>query len=254
MPATVGMLIPEMEAGEGPVMRGEEPPDRRGARGRAKEILVFILQTDSACAECGEEIPRHGFMRLEGDRPLCLECADLERLDFLRRGDPAVTRRASKHSRLRAVVLKWSLSRRRYERQGILAEPEAIRRAEEECIADAGERERRREERAEAEEARDREYIAAFARAVRERFPGCPPGEDRRIAEHACRKHSGRVGRTAAAKAFEEEAIRLAVTAHVRHEHTRYDDLLMEFGDRTLARDEVADEVAARLEAWRARS
>jgi hypothetical protein len=35
------------------------------------------------------------------------------------------------------------------------------------------------------------------------------------IAEHTCRKHSGRVGRTSAANRFSPEAIRLAVAAHI---------------------------------------
>jgi hypothetical protein len=194
---------------------------REEDRGRAQEIVVFILRSDSRCAECGEELLRGSFLRLEKERPLCLGCADLEHLEYLPRGDAAVTRRASRCSRLRAVAVKWSTSRRRYERQGILVEPEAIRRAEEESIADADERARRRSGRAERTEAEERECLSAFALAVRERFPGCPPGEDRRIAEHACRKHSGRVGRTAAAKVLDAEAIRLAVTAHVRHEQTR---------------------------------
>jgi hypothetical protein len=47
----------------------------------------------------------------------------------------------------------------------------------------------------------DRAFIAAFAAAVRRQFPGCPLAEAREIAGHACEKHSGRAGRTAAAKA-----------------------------------------------------
>src|SRR5207253_903871 len=77
------------------------------------------------------------FLRTEGEKGLCLECADLGHLEFLPRGDTAVTRRATKYSKLRAVVVQWSRTRKRYERQGILAEAEAIRRAEEESLADA---------------------------------------------------------------------------------------------------------------------
>lgn len=72
----------------------------------------------------------------------------------------------------------------------------------------------------------DERYRAEFARYVRDRYPSCPPAEAAAIAEHACSKYSGRVGRTAAAKEFAPEAIDLAVRAHVRHGHTRYDDLL----------------------------
>jgi hypothetical protein len=42
---------------------------------------------------------------------LCLGYADLDHLEFLASGDAAVTRRASKHSQLRSVVLHWSAER-----------------------------------------------------------------------------------------------------------------------------------------------
>jgi hypothetical protein len=35
-------------------------------------------------------------------------------------------------------------------------------------------------------------------------------------------KYSGQVGRSAGAKSFEEEMVRLAVMAHVRHRETNY--------------------------------
>ncbi len=42
------------------------------------EIVVFIVRSrDSRCAECGEELGRGGFLRKEGERGLCLDCADL---------------------------------------------------------------------------------------------------------------------------------------------------------------------------------
>jgi len=72
------------------------------------------------------------------------------------------------------------------------------------------------------------------------------------IAGHACRKYSGRVGRPAAARSLEEEAIRLAVTAHVRHAETDYDKLLGRRYDRWEARDEVAGAVARVLAGWEA--
>jgi hypothetical protein len=59
---------------------------------------------------------------------------------------------------------------------------------------------------------------------VLELFPGCPRAEAEAIAQRACAKSSGRVGRSAAAKA--EEAVMLAVRAHLRHHYTGYEDLL----------------------------
>src|SRR5688572_10083629 len=89
---------------------------------RRDEIVVFWIIRDSVCAECGEELGRGRFLRLEAERPLYLRCADLDHLVFLARGDPALTRRASRYSTLRAVVVRFSRSRKRYERQGVLIE------------------------------------------------------------------------------------------------------------------------------------
>ena len=74
-----------------------------------------------------------------------------------------LTRHASKHSRLRAVVVKWSHLRHRYERQGILVEPAAIETALEECLADEELREERRRREALRRERVDHEYVGAFA-------------------------------------------------------------------------------------------
>jgi hypothetical protein len=217
---------------------------------RDDEIVVFWTVRPSQCSECGEELDKGRFLRLEQEKALCLECADLDHLEFLPSGDTAVTRRASKYSKLRAVVVRWSRTRKRYERQGILAEPEAIDRAEEESLADAEVRARRQARAAERRAIEDQEFVAAFAQAIRARFPRCPAGEETEIARHACRKYSGRVGRTAAAKEFDPEAIRLAVVAHIRHVHTNYDELLGRCGDRQEARARVHHRVSDILDDW----
>ena len=77
-----------------------------------------------------------------------MACADLDHLIFLPSGNTALTRRARKHSNLSAVVLKWSRARKRYERQGLLVEEQAIKRAEAECLADDEVRARRGEREA----------------------------------------------------------------------------------------------------------
>ena len=218
--------------------------------GKPNEIVVFMIRRDTQCAECGDELGRGRLLRVENGKALCLECADLDHLEFLPRGDTAVTRRASRYTKLRAVVVEWSRTRKRYERQGILAEPEAIERAETESLADAEARSRRQQRAAVRREADDQDYIAAFARAIRAQYPGCPAGTEQQIAEHACRKHSGRVGRSAAAKEFDADALRLAVIAHVRHVHTNYDELLCRIGDRQLARQAIHGQVAALLRRW----
>src|SRR5437879_5312797 len=115
-----------------------------------EEIKVFISHRDSTCGECEESLGRKAWITLAGEKgALCLACADLDQLVFLPSGDAALTRRARKHSLLSAVVLKWSRSRKRYERQGLLVEERALELAEEECLADADLRARRREREAE---------------------------------------------------------------------------------------------------------
>lgn len=202
---------------------------------KAKELTVFITTRDSDCDECGENLGRGAWITLQGNdkKAACLSCADLDHLVFLPSGDRALTRRSRKLSKLAAVVLKWSRPSKRYERQGLLVENEAIEQAERECKADADQRMLRR---AHAEVRRaelDEEYIGGFASRVRELYPGYPEGREEVIAEHACRKYSGRVGRSAAAKQLDEKAVRLAVNVHIRHQETRYDELLLRIkGDR----------------------
>jgi hypothetical protein len=215
------------------------------------DLKVFISNRDSRCDECGEDLGHRAWITLAGDgRALCLSCADLDHLVFLPAGDAALTRRARKHSRLSAVVLKWSRARKRYERQGLLVEDDALQQAEQECTADATAREARRTRAAERQAELDHRYVVRFAERVRELYPGCPEGCETKIAEHACRKYSGRVGRSAAAKDLDEHAIRLAVVAHVRHTETEYDALLVGGWDRQEARARVNEDVSAVVGAW----
>jgi hypothetical protein len=180
-----------------------------------------------------------------------LTCADLDHLVFLSRGDTALTRRATKYSTLWAVVVRFSRSRKRYERQGILVEEAALERAERECLADAEARELARERAAERRAQLDEEYVKTFAGHVGSLFPGCPPAEQHAIAEHACLKHSGRIGRSASAKQFDTGAIELAVRAHIRHAHTRYDELLAHRLERGEARAAVGPRVEEIVQKWK---
>ena len=228
-----------------------DPQNDRQASADSRDIAVFWIVRDSACAECGGELRKGSFLRMERDRPLCLACADLDHLVFLARGDTALTRRATRHSTLRAVVVRFSRSRKRYERQGVLVEEAALEQAERECLADATARERARERAAERRQEIDEHYVSEFAKRLGESFPACPVPERQAIAEHACRKYSGRIGRSAAARQFEPDAIELALRAHVRHRHTRYDELLAQGVDRADARASVRDKVDEVVERWR---
>lgn len=215
------------------------------------EIKVFITTRESICSECGEDLGSRAWITLVRDKSaLCLSCADLDHLMFLSSGDPALTRRAKKNSRLHAVVLKWSRTRKRYERQGLLVEEDALEQAETECLADADLREARRLSEAERRDLIDKEYVRKYGEQIRLLYPSMPSDREVKVAEHACLKHSGRVGRSQGAKGFDAEAITLSVLAHIRHTETSYDDLLVRGIDRHEARSMVRDRIDEVLEKW----
>ena len=142
------------------------------------EVLKVFITTgdkDSSCYECGEDLGRGAWITLvEGKGAVCLACADLDHLTFLLSGDAALTRRSRKHSTLSAVVLKWSRTRKRYERQGLLVGESALERAEAECLADSETRARRSAREAERRAELDSRYAEQFALRVRLLFPACP--------------------------------------------------------------------------------
>ncbi|HPR63232.1 MAG TPA: DUF2293 domain-containing protein [Thermoanaerobaculia bacterium] len=219
---------------------------------KKKDIVVYITTSkESRCDDCGEVLEKGSWITMTPEKKaLCLSCADLEHLVYLHRGNVVLTRRSRKHSILDAVVVKWSKTRRQYERQGVLVEEEALHRAEKECLEDEEARTRKRERAAIRRREEDRSYIALFTQQVREIFPSAPEGVEKTIANHACLKYSGRVGRSASAKRLDEEAVRLAVVAHVRHRSTNYDDLLAQGYGHEFARLEVRDRVDDILDSW----
>ena len=214
----------------------------------AADLVVISALGDWACTACGEG---GDLLIMDGPGPLCLGCADLDHLVFLAAGDAALTRRAKKASGLSAVVVRFSRSRRRYERQGVLVEEPALEQAEQDCLADENARQRRRLREEGRRAQHDVEFQAAFAQAIGELFPGCPPERADDIAGHAGARSSGRVGRSAAGRALDPEAVTLAVVASVRHVDTPYDRLLMSGVSRADARRHVSDEVRAVVDSWR---
>ena len=216
---------------------------------RPADLVVISPIKDWSCQECSLT---GDLLIMEGEGPLCLACADMDHLAYLPAGDTALTRRAKKASGLAAVVVRFSRSRRRYERQGILVEEAALERAERECLADEDARARRqvREEARRAEQ--DLVFQADMAAEVRRLFPGCPIDRAEAIAKHAGARGSGRVGRSAAGRALDPLAVGLAVAASVRHEDTDYDELLMSGLPRAEARERVRGEVRRTLGSWEA--
>jgi hypothetical protein len=215
---------------------------------RPRRIVVISPHNAWTCASCGDT---GDFLRMDKAGALCLDCSDLGHLEFLPSGDAALTRRATKASRLSAVVVRWSTRRNRYERQGILAEPAAIEQAAQECLSDVDLRARRRTREQSRRADQDVRFRGEFAAAIREQFPGCPVDRAEAIALHAAARGSGRVGRSAAGRALDRDAVRLAVAASVRHVDTDYDALLMSGVDRESARAKVHQRVEDVMIAWR---
>jgi hypothetical protein len=223
--------------------------ERIAKRGDVRPDLVVVNPVkEFTCAECAESIG--GLLIMDDKGPLCLACADMDHLLFLPSGNAALTRRAKKASRLSAVVVRWSKSRKRYERQGLLVEEAALEQAEQECLADAEVRLRRREREAERRADMDVAFIGLFAAEIARLYPGCPAARAEAIARHAGQRGSGRVGRSAAGRDLEEQAVTLAVIASIRHEDTDYDDLLMSGVDRAKARERIRPAIDSVLAAW----
>ena len=102
-------------------------------------------------------------------------------------------------------------------------EEPALDRAEQECVADADARLRRRERDAGRRADEDVEFQRRFAAEIARLYPGCPAERAEAIARHAGLRGSGRVGRSADGRALDERAVGLAVVASIRHEDTDYD-------------------------------
>jgi len=127
----------------------------------------------------------------------------------------------------------------------------ALERAEEECQADAQQRAARCRRDDVRRREQDRDLVARMTQAILELFPGCPREEARAIAAHTAARGSGRVGRTSAGRTLEPEALTAAVVAAIRHNHTRYDQLLMRGWSRIDARDVVRDVIERIIKSWR---
>ncbi|MGC1284891.1 MAG: DUF2293 domain-containing protein [Streptosporangiaceae bacterium] len=216
---------------------------------RAPDLVVIEPLKEFSCASCLGSGP---YLIMEDPGPQCLTCADMDHLVFLPAGNAALSRRAKAGSALAAVVVRWSRSRKRYERQGILVEEAALERAEEQCLADADARQRRKERDAERRAGQDLEFQDRLAIQITRLYPGCPSARARAIAAHTAVRGSGRVGRSAAGRALGAEAIRFAVVASIRHEDTGYDKLLMSGTPRDVARDHVRAGIDKVLDSWQA--
>lgn len=91
---------------------------------RAPELVVIRpLNSEWACHRCGGT---GDLLMMETPGPVCLRCVGLDDLEYLPAGDAMLTRRAKAKSTRYAVVVRFSRTRRRYERLGLLVEPSAL--------------------------------------------------------------------------------------------------------------------------------
>jgi hypothetical protein len=114
----------------------EKKRERLAEKASAEPELVAILPLkDWACCKCGGG----DFLIMEKPGPSCLSCAGLADLVFVPAGDALLTGRVKAKSARRAVVVRFSKARGRYERQGLLAEPQAADSARREVDERRGE-------------------------------------------------------------------------------------------------------------------
>ena len=141
------------------------------AQSKAPDLVVIEPLNQWTCAGCGGS---GSLLFMEDGQPLCMGCAELDHLVFLPAGNAALSRRAKQASRLAAVVVRFSRSRKRYERQGILVEEAALDQAETQCLADEDARTRRRERDRQRRADQDTLFEARLAEAVRRAPCGRP--------------------------------------------------------------------------------
>lgn len=214
---------------------------------------IFITKKETLkCSSCQKRIALGQAFVAESEkhRGTCFSCSPFVKLSFLKPGNAALTRRSKKFSSHCGVVFEWNRRRKRFERKGQYVEAEAITKAEQECAADAKDRELKNEKAAIKRAEQDKVYIAEFSKAIREFYPNCPKNREIAIATHACEKYSGRVGRTAKAKEFDKKMIDLAVEAHIRHAETNYDSQFGRGKTKKAIRSDVKQDITATLRKW----
>jgi hypothetical protein len=91
---------------------------------RPPELVVILpLKLDWTCHRCGGT---GDLLMMENAGPACLRCAGLGDLEFVPAGNALLTRRVKARSARHAVVVRFSKSRGRYERQGLLVESQVL--------------------------------------------------------------------------------------------------------------------------------
>lgn len=100
---------------------------------RAPDLVVIVPSKSGwTCHRCGGT---GDLLIMENPGPACMHCVGLNDLEFLPAGDALLSRRVKARSKRCAVVVSFSRTRGRYERQGLLAEPLVLADAQRELEA-----------------------------------------------------------------------------------------------------------------------
>jgi hypothetical protein len=105
---------------------------------RAPELVAILPRNrDWKCHRCGST---GDILMMENGGPACLTCVGLGDLEFLAAGNAKLTRLAKAKSGRHAVVVRFSKTRGRYERQGLLVETQALDEAQRQLAVEAARR------------------------------------------------------------------------------------------------------------------
>lgn len=83
--------------------------------------------------------------------------------------------------------------------------------------------------------------VQNFTKLINCFYPGCPLSEAEQIARHSCQIGSGRVGRSRVLD--DEDVVKRAVIAHIRHNLTPYEQILEQNRRNEFAREDAREEV-----------
>ena len=104
------------------------------------------------------------------------------------------------------------------------------------------------ETRLAATERRDAAVLREAEVEMKRLYPKIPAADRKACLKRAFRKHSRRVGRSG--QITMARKVDLAVTAHIRHGHTSYDELLKKGADREEARKAVTKDILKLRREW----
>lgn len=215
----------------------DEHPAPKTPPPRCAQPNILAAERTWECNSCGGE-PTDPLLRVKAGG-ICLDCTGLGHLVFLPSGDANLTRRTAKASGVTGVVYRMNTPRRRYERQGILAEQCAVELAARQCLEDDDLTPRRLR----VDDALRRE----IADHIRAQFPGCPPLRAEAIAFYAAVRGRARRNRGNAA---DPGSVLAAVTNSVRRIDTDYERLLLTGLERADAERAVQIRVDDILRTW----